>query len=385
MRLIHTADVHLDASFAGSGMPPGLGNRRRQSLRDVFRQILRRAAEWPADAVLVAGDLLDSERANRDTIAFLREAFEETRPIPVFIAPGNHDPFMPGSPYLTESWPANVHIFDRPEWSARELEDTPLTVHGFAFDGPDISMNPFGALAVPKDGRIHVAVAHGSERSRQPAGKMSYAPFDVATAAAEGLNYLALGHFHALTPIPGAYGTTVYYSGAPEGHGFNETGPRHYLEVEISEEGVVRATPIVSSRMQYEVRMVDCGDFTNSGQLVEALRGFVTEGTPNQLMRVLLQGEIQPTIQNALAAVQDAVAEDFIFLDLLDETHPVDDYAALARANTTMGAFVARISQEIADAPDTARRAVLERARQAGLNAYRGRDLPIRGMERDAT
>ena len=36
------------------------GNRRRQSLRDVFSAILRRAKEWPADAVLIAGDLFES-------------------------------------------------------------------------------------------------------------------------------------------------------------------------------------------------------------------------------------------------------------------------------------------------------------------------------------
>ena len=383
MRLIHTADVHLDASFAGAGMPPGLGNRRRQSLRDVFRRIMRRAAEWPADAVLLPGDLLDTERASRDTIVFLRDTFESIRPIPVFIAPGNHDPYVTGSPYATETWPANVHIFRRPEWSSVEVEGLPLTVHGFAFDGPYISMNPFGSLRVPADGRIHVAAAHGSERSRQPSGKKSYAPFDAASAAVSGLQYLALGHFHAMTPVPG-FETAMYYSGAPEGHSFGEPGPHHYLEVEIDASGRVTATPVESSRMVYDVRTVHCADFTNSGQLVELLRGFAPEGEPGRLLRVLLQGEIQPTIQNALGAVRDAVADEFVFLDLVDETHPVEDYASLARSNTTMGAFIARIGQEVDDAPDAARGAVLARARQVGLAAYRGRDLPIRGMERDS-
>lgn len=381
MRLIHTADVHLDASFASGGMPPGFGNRRRQSLRDVFREILRRAAKWPADAVVIAGDLFEIERVTRDTLAFLRESFESIHPIPVFIAPGNHDPFAGGSPYVTETWPGNVHIFEGPVWSAYEVPQVPLTVHGFAFDSPDISSNPFGQLTAPRDGRIHVAVAHGSERAHQPPGKDIYAPFDASAAATDGLHYLALGHFHSVTPIEGDFATRMYYSGAPEGHGFNETGMRHYLEVEIAENGGVQVTPIPSSRMVYRVHTVDCGEFTNSGQILDVLRGLGHDGGSNQILRVVLQGLIQPSVQSALPAVRDAAAEDVGWLELVDETHPAEDYEELAKANTTLGAFVLRITQEIEDAPDAGTRAMLERARQVGLSAYRGRDLPIYGVE----
>jgi DNA repair protein SbcD/Mre11 len=383
MRLIHTADVHLDASFAGAGMPPGLGNRRRQSLRDVFQSILDRAREWPADAVLVAGDLFDHDRVSRDTVAFLRESFQAIAPIPVFIAPGNHDPFVSGSPYATEDWPANVHIFNRPFWTSYALDNLPLTVHGFAFDGPDISANPFGTLAAPEDDRIHVAVAHGSERGSQPPGKMSYAPFLAQEASVPGLRYLALGHFHDVKRIPGDYETVMYYAGAPEGHDFSETGPHHFLEIEIADAGQVQVLPANSSRAVYEIKSVDCSALTNSNQLVDLLRGFAVQPGPDQLLRVLLWGEIQPGIQAVLPVVHDAVAEVFAFLDLVDETHPLDDYAALAKTDTTMGVFVQQITRAIEDAPSPEQRAMLERARQAGLAAYRGRDLPIRGLEGD--
>jgi len=160
MRLVHTADIHLDASFAGTGMPAAFGNRRRQSLRDVFRSIVSRAGEWPADALLIAGDLFEQERVTKDTVAFLIGEFWSIAHVPVFIAPGNHDPYTPDSPYACEEWPENVHVFDQPVWQACSLADRPLVVHGFAFDGPDISSSPFGKLAVPDDGRVHVAVAH---------------------------------------------------------------------------------------------------------------------------------------------------------------------------------------------------------------------------------
>ena len=387
MKLIHTADLHLDAWFAGVGMPASFGNRRRQCLRDVLATILQRAAAWPADAVLIAGDLFDHERVTPDTTAFMRSAFERIRPVPVFIAPGNHDPYVPGSPYVTERWPDNVIIFDAPAWRAYALPDAPLTVHGFGFDGFDLSANPFGALHPPADGRAHVAVTHGSERGRQPPGKTAYAPFDAADAADPNLHYLALGHFHRVTPITGPFTTAMYYSGAPEGHGFDETGALHYLEVEIDppQDGppVVRVTPVCAARAVYEVHEIECDEHSHSQQVIDAIRNLPAPEARERIARIVLKGSCPPALQNALPEVYDAVAEQFAFLDLVDETHPVEDYEALAATGTTLGIFIQRISREIADAPDARTRAMLERARLAGLNAYRGREMPIRGLERD--
>ena len=62
------------------------------------------------DVVLLAGDLFDSSSASEQTLLALRRALASIH-APVFISPGNHDCLLPGSAYLTESWPENVHIF----------------------------------------------------------------------------------------------------------------------------------------------------------------------------------------------------------------------------------------------------------------------------------
>ena len=193
---MHTADVHLDRCYSSARFPAAFANRRRQALRDAFLRIVARAGEWPADALLIAGDLFEHDRVSRDTAALLRRAFESVPHVPVFIAPGNHDPYLPDSPYAVQRWPGNVFIFPRPTWTAHALDRLPLTVHGFGFDGPDVSTNPFGSLTIPGDDRVHVAGAHGSEMGSLPAGKGAYAPFDAETATPDGLRYLALGHFH---------------------------------------------------------------------------------------------------------------------------------------------------------------------------------------------
>ncbi len=380
MKLIHTADLHLDACFAALGLPAAFGNRRRQSLRDVLGDIVARAAAWPADALLIAGDLYEQDRVTRDTVAFLRATFASIRPVPVIIAPGNHDPFMDDSPYAAERWPDNVHIFTRPEWDHVSLLDGRLVVHGFAFDGYEISTNPFSRIDVPNDGAVHVAVAHGTERAHQPPDGKSYAPFDAAEVARPNLKYLALGHFHAVTPIEDTGPTVMYYSGAPEAHGFNHPGMRHYLEVEI-EDGAVQVRPAPSARVVYESFGLDCSAFEHAQQLIDTLREQAAQRSAPQIARVTLTGSCLPSLLAELPAVYDAVAAQFESLQLIDQTVPVEDYEDLARESTTLGAFVHRMNEEIADAPDEVRVRLLKRAREVGVAAYREQKLGIRGLD----
>ncbi|MBI2422140.1 MAG: DNA repair exonuclease [Candidatus Hydrogenedentes bacterium] len=384
MKLIHTADIHLDASYAGATAPVGYGKRRRRRLREVFADILTRGLEWPADAILIPGDLFDHDRVSRDTVAFLSEQFIRVAPLPVFIAPGNHDPYQADSPYATERWPKNVHVFSEAAWRSVELAGLPLTVHGFAFDGPDISDNPFPELKVPRDGRIHVALGHGSERAHQPEHAQSYAAFSAAEVVQPGLHYLALGHFHAFTPITGNFTTAVCYSGAPEGHSFNELGARHYLEIEIpapGEAGATRIAPVSLSKSVFCAQTHDCGLYSYTGELVNAILEPLRGEKADVVLRVTLTGICPPQIAEELDAVREAVANEVDAFFLIDTSQPAEEFEAVAEEPTSLGLFVRRINQEILDAPTPEQRALLVRARELGVAAYRGGNLPVRGLE----
>lgn len=383
MRIIHTSDVHLDACFKLSGMPASFGNRRRQSLRDCFHSIVQRAGEWPANALLIAGDLFEHDRVSRDTIQFLISEFKSISNIPVFISPGNHDPYVPNSPYATENWPKNVFIFSKPQWAGFAIGDGAMTVHGFAFDAAHPSHNPFGELYIAEEHRdaIHIAVAHGSERGHQPADKDEYAAFDAKDAAAEGLDYLALGHFHSVTPIEGDFDAKISYSGSPEGLGLREAGMHHYLEVEI-EGGETRITAIPSSRIVYSTQRIACDEFESAQDLISALRAIAREHENRQIARIILTGNMEASIHSELGLVYDAAAMEFEHLYFVDTTSPMDDYDELGREDTSLGAFVRTLNKDIAAAKEDAERQRLDRARALGVAAFRGRELEIIGLER---
>jgi len=347
-------------------------------VRDAFLKIVKRAGEWPADALLIAGDLFEHDRVNGDTVAFLRAAFESIPHVPVFIAPGNHDPYLPDSPYATKRWPNNVFLFTTPVWTAHELARLPLTVHGFGFDGPDISSNPFGKLVVPNDDREHVAVAHGSEMGSLPPGKGAHAPFDANAAVPDGLRYLALGHYHGAKKIPVRNGVWVQYSGSPEGHDFGEPGLHTYAEVELDGRDI-RVREVPSASAVFETHAIDCAKCESTQEIVDAIRALPAPDSVARIARIVLSGAAPQEIHAGLAAIYDALRTGFDHLELVDRLELEEDFAALANEQSSLGGFIAALNAQLRDTTDERHRAVLLRSREVGLAAYRGRTLPIRG------
>ena len=108
LKFIHAADFHLDSPF-GALTAQQAAARRRES-RELGFRLANYVNQQGIDLVLLAGDLFDSSSAFRETGEQLAQAFGQMR-ARVFISPGNHDWYGPGSPWLTVDWPENVTIF----------------------------------------------------------------------------------------------------------------------------------------------------------------------------------------------------------------------------------------------------------------------------------
>ena len=121
VRFLQLSDVHFGAPLTGGrlGLSETASRRREEERRESFVRALALVAERNLDGVLIPGDLFDDESVTTDTLRFVLHQLEALAPKPVFIAPGNHDPFGGPSPYSTESrqaargldWPENVFIF----------------------------------------------------------------------------------------------------------------------------------------------------------------------------------------------------------------------------------------------------------------------------------
>jgi len=352
LKIIHAADFHLDSPFAG--LTPERAVRRRGEQRELLARLAALAREKAADLVLLAGDLLDSERVFRETAQALSRALASI-PCPVFISPGNHDFYSQNSIWATLDWPENVHIFTG---GALERVDLPgCTLWGRAFTGAHEAACPLSGLDVPEDGKLHIACLHGTVGQEGGYGPIS--PMDIA---ASGLDYLALGHVHQCSGLRKDGNTYWAYPGCPEGRGFDELGEKGALYVEI-EPGRVDARLIPLAKYRYEVVTVD---ITGAEDLISAVRAAVPGDTANLICRVILAGEGEAP---SLSALERALAPEFYGLTLIDNTRLPQDLWARREEDALTGLFLQTMWDKCQEEPDNA---LYQLAARYGLAALEG-------------
>ena len=214
MRILHAADLHLDSAFAG------LAEEKAALFRQESRDILRRMVDWAndhaVDVMLLSGDLFDSDRMYSQTARTLAQALARFRGR-IFVSPGNHDFYAPGSGYDAVDWPENVHIFTSRRPQTVLLRSLNASVTGAAFTAAE-EWEPFdGASFSGGDAPIRLGVLHG-EVTR---GESKYRAIPPAEIEKTNLTYLALGHVHRCAGVQRAGNTAYAYPGCLPGRGFD--------------------------------------------------------------------------------------------------------------------------------------------------------------------
>ena len=359
IKFLHTADLHLDAPFAA--LSPEQAAARRQEQRELLTELAEAANTHDCDLVLLAGDLFDSAGASDETLLALRRALASIR-APVFISPGNHDCLLPGSAYLTERWPENVHIFKTDAIEAVELPEKQLRVYGAGFTARHERplLEGFRAKA---DGWTNLMVLHGDVGSRE--GR--YRPIAPEEIASTGLDYLALGHVHAPSAMNRAGSTVWAYPGCPQGRGFDETGDRGFLFGDV-EPGRVDMQFVPFARRRYEILTVD----VSQGDALEAIRRRLPPDTSRDIYRIRLTGETAEPL--TLPALEQALSGGFFQLELADDTRLRRDLWDRCGDDTLRGLFLRRLRQEY-DAADPRRQKEIEQAVRFGLAAMDNKEL----------
>jgi DNA repair protein SbcD/Mre11 len=376
VRFIHTSDVHLDTSF--SCFPSRLCNRKREAIRSTFRRILEDGRKHEVDFILVAGDLFEQERITADTFEFIKQQTAALGEIQVFISPGNHDPCVSGSPYRENSWPGNVHIFMAEEFRSVELADLGVRVTGFGFTRPFLEEHHFRRLPALPDDLFNIVLSHGSDVTRVPVGKTRHGPFEISEIAGKNVRYCALGHYHQLhqvsNPVDAAQ---VWYSGIPEGRGWDEEGDCGYILGEITD-GAVRVESRVCNQYRLNSMTVACDSFGTREQILDAVlqqRGSLFD--PKTILRVQLVGALDTKLDLSLEELGERLAEEVLHVCWDDQTHPALDFESIALEKTIRGRFVRILNERIAGAQDP-ERDTLERARLYGIQALSGREVRLR-------
>lgn len=361
MRLLHFADLHLDTPFRWA--PREVARARRRGLRDTLLRICELADAQRVDALTCGGDLYEQERFTPDTAEFLRSTFAELDPLPVFLAPGNHDWFGPSSLYRQVNWTPNVHVFGEAKLMPVPLADG-ITLWGAGHRAPANTLGFLDGFRVDRDG-VHIALFHGSAQGElrfQESGKVAHAPFRGEQVAQAGLHHALLGHFHRPVNAP-----DYIYPGNPDPLTFGETGDRGAVLLTVAADGVVshERFPVASSTVSNVT--VDLTGVTHSGQVAQRVREALSG--LSGVARVTVCGEVGPDVDLRLNDVAALAAPGLdAVIPRLGAVSVAYDFGRLAREQTVRGRFVRDVVAAPALTDDQRRRVLV-----TGLRALDGR------------
>jgi DNA repair exonuclease SbcCD nuclease subunit len=331
--IVHAADLHLETVF------PEVrgGSARREALAAAFERIIDLALARRADALTVGGDLYEAERAGPATARRIFAAFARFGK-PVFVAPGNHDPFAARSLYARDDRPPNVHVFADADWSAVPLGEM-LTLYGFGHT-PAEPGRPFARASFDRAG-VRLALVHGSDEERCPAGKRATAPFTAAEVRDAGATLALAGHYHGGSIVSDAAGPVLAYPGSPEPIKFGERGAHGALVVTVHSGGVaLESVPIARTRLLDLDVALDGA--TDEGAVIARLERALRNCGRNDYVRAKLHGAVAAGTRVDRVLLAERCGAGLGALDLIDRTVSAD-YAALAHEANVRGRAIAEL------------------------------------------
>ena len=361
MRLLHFADLHLDTPFRWA--PPEVTRARRRALRETLTRICALAVDLRADVLCCGGDLYEQDRFTPDTAEFLRVSFAGLAPLPIYVAPGNHDWFGPASLYRQVAWSDNVHVFGESRLVPVELSEG-VTLWGAAHCTPANTDGFLDGFRADRGG-VQLALFHGSERGElvfQEEGKVPHAPFRASQITQSGLDHALVGHYHS--PVDAE---THTYPGNPDPLTFGETGDRGAVLLTVAEDGsVTRERHVVATTVVSDVS-ADLTGITHSSQVADRVLEAV-EGLSG-VVRVTLTGEVGPDVDLRLRDVESlSVPHLDGLVPRLGRVSVSYDFGRLQEEQTVRGQFVRDVLADSHLSDDQRRRVLV-----TGLRALDGR------------
>ncbi len=374
LKIVHCADMHLDSSFVRFGLRDSGAAVRAAEIRAAFARIVDLARVEDTDILLIAGDFFEHDCVKKPTIRFVIDQIEKKIPdVPVFIAPGNHDPKTRASYYSTTDWPENVTIFG-PEWQTVEIPGKNAFVHGWGHDRPHVKERRLAELRIPASDAVHVVLIHGADDTNA-FGPSEYLPFNRDECLASGADYVAVGHIHRFGVVaerPDGEGWLAAYPGSPESLDFGQKSDHGVIAGTVGKDGNDLRLLQVGHREHFSLE-VDVTRADTEEQVVERITGVAPEADRQKhLYRLTLTGEIDPALELDAEALESVLAGGFHYVELTDATRPAWDLHEIAWQNTLAGRFTKEMLAQLGASGED-ERGEIELAIRHGLRALEGR------------
>ncbi len=342
VKILHCADLHIGAqeSFLGEKA----ASRRLETLL-TFERIIELAQENAVQIILIAGDLLDSNKIEQSFIERIISSISSVKDIKVVYACGNHDPLGRDFPFKKLKLPENLYILPT-EDSFVEFEDLKVRVYGKSFS--EVYLKGVSEFSIkPESDYINLMCIHGELRADLGSDYNSITDSFIRNS---GMDYVALGHVHKRTEIGKIGDTFCAYCGCSEGQGFDEIGDKGVYFGTVSKGKVDLEFKSVCRRMHI-TEDINIENLSSSPEIADtilsALNEKYGENFSDNLYKITLTGATDKNSEISITEISERLENKVYFAKIKDKTEPQINLAEIASENSLKGIFVKKMLEKI--------------------------------------
>ena len=286
---------------------------------------------------------------------------ENNPEIDFYYIKGNHDrvDFMEEG---IDEIPSNFHLFSKDGWISYRCDDVVIT--GIELDSSN--SNTIAERLVLDSADTNIVMLHGQKSDYD--GKDGAEIINTTAFKGKFIDYMALGHIHKYS-LDRLDDRGVYcYSGCLEGRGFDETGDKGFVLLEV-EDGTVYSEFIpFSSRRLHEIELpVD--PQMDIHRVFEIADERVADVDKVDMVKFVLTGERQMDDELDVERLLRRYRDKFFFVKCYDYTKTLIDYDSYLVDKSLKGEFVRMVQAQ--DMDDQKKAKIIE----IGIKAIMGEDI----------
>ena len=340
MKILHCSDLHLDADL-GSRFDTASASQRRAELMNTFIRLCRRAQEMKACAVLICGDLFDTQSPSPSSVRAVEDLICSCSDVLFFYLRGNHD--SANALFSSRKAPQNCRFFDE-SWTVWELGACSPGGRKICIAGREPSREDFSPPDLdPSD--LNIVMLHGQVREGYSAPDPESIP--LGALRGRGIDYLALGHLHRHHFFALDARGTAAYSGCLEGRGFDECGACGYVLLDTDAvPGTIESRFIpFAARTLYSVPCDITGCLHDADVYKRISRSLsASPAGERDLVRLELTGALEYGCSPDPAVIRLEWEDRYHYFDYVNNTSPVIHSEDFVCDASLKGEFVRAVS-----------------------------------------
>ncbi len=129
LKIIHTGDIHIGKKF--NFLHESIREEYRARIQQGFFRLIKFAKEKEVDAIVISGDLFNSNCPDERDIKFVFELFSTISNIKIYIVPGEFDYLGINNLCNIGTLPKNVNVFRNGNDSFKIKHDVKIYGYGY--------------------------------------------------------------------------------------------------------------------------------------------------------------------------------------------------------------------------------------------------------------